>query len=115
MCRARQASPDASHKLYWFYNDIRVPSFILSGAPFANKTTNFCVSRLLACDNGCEAGLVADDLDLLCTQFLSRPSKRADQPGRLGRLDRKYSADARLNGRPFATATEIRMLSINAP
>ncbi len=40
-----------------------VISFIPNGPPFANKTTNFSGSGLLACDDGCKIGLVADDLD----------------------------------------------------
>ena len=35
------------------------------GAPSPNKTTHFSGSVLLVCDDGFEAGLVVDDLDLL--------------------------------------------------
>ena len=60
---------DAIIELYSNCNNIRVRSFILTGAPFAYKTTNISVRGLFAGNYGLQYVLVANNPDRVVVDF----------------------------------------------
>jgi hypothetical protein len=64
-------------KLYSYFNNIRVRSFVLNGAPLAYKTTNISVLDLFAGDGGLQDVPAANDPDGLVVDF-DRVDDRAD-------------------------------------